>query len=140
MASTARTPWSPPVAICWRKTKRPAWSGACPAKWRRPGLPRRCCRLTRSVPSLIGFLRESARDPAGLRLSAPAAEGSLRPGARGREAVSRRKPPAAGCAPPWAELADRIDCQAEDAEFVARDRSGRGDDHQRNVLLPRQDP
>ena len=80
-------------------------------------------------------------DPARLRLSAQAAEGALRPRAVGRQAVSRRKPAAAGRAQARAcrrstELVAKLKAAQRRA---ARRRRGRGDDHQRDVLLPRQD-
>ncbi len=50
--------------------RRQAWCGACPAPRRMQGCARRCCRSTRSPERLDAFLRESAGEHPGVRLSA----------------------------------------------------------------------
>ena len=78
--------------------------------------------------------------PVGLRLSAQVPERALRPRSLARQAVSGREPAAA--AGPQGEPGRHSRSRAEDQERrrPACDRRGRSDDHQRDLLLPRQDP
>ena len=111
---------------------RPAWSGACRARWPMPASARPCCRSPRSRQNSRASSRGTRRDPAGFRLSAPDAAPALRPGAVGRKAISRRKPPAAGGAQARVRKPHRTGGQAESlaGRGAARRRGGRGDDHQ----------
>ena len=96
-ACAARRRSSPPAAASWRRTRRRAWSGACPGQVAHAGLCSAVLPLDEIAPPADAPVRgRHARDPAGFRLSAQAAARALRPGAVGREAISRRKPPAAG--------------------------------------------
>ena len=86
-----------PAAASSRRTRRPAWSGACPAPRSRPACARRCCRSSRSRRrSSRLFLGARAMTPHDYEYPAQAAEGALRPRAVGREALPGREPAAAG--------------------------------------------
>ena len=125
-----------------RRTKPPAWSGACRARSRMPGVCSAVLPLDQIAPKIVAAVPGGpAVTPARLRLSAQAAEG--------------RAP--ASCCRPTSNIWSKAGCcrsrasaglsnltglvaklQAADAEALDR-RGGRGDDHQRVVLLPRQD-
>ena len=103
-------------------------------------LGRASARPDRAQESCVCF-PESVSDPIGLRLPAQAPQGALGPRALRRQAVSGRKPAAADRAQDRRAAPRRPGGQAQGARRrAAHRRRGRGDDDQRIVLLPRQDP
>ena len=101
-----------PAAASSRRTKPPAWSGACRLGGRgRRVLGGAAARADRAE-GLAAVPGRAAHDAAGLRISAQAAEDALRPRAVGREALPRREPAAAGRAPARAVQSHRPRRQA----------------------------
>src|SRR5271166_625690 len=131
-----------PAAAQWRRTKPPAWSGACPARSLGPGCVMPCCRCRKSRPSCSKCCGCRAHEPgAGVRRVRDvrdAVEESFRPGDRSGKTLSARD--AAGTDPEAREAARSGNARPAAAHARRRDADppgGRGYDHQRELLLPR---
>ena len=95
--------------------------------------------LDQIAPKMVRLFAGDRRDAARLRVSAEVPEGALRPRSVGRQAISGREPAAAAGA--RAQSAGHPDLVRLQARVRSADvRRGRGHDHQRDLLLPRQLP
>ena len=119
------------TSVVWGMPRAVAQAGLCSAV-----LPLGQIRRRRS----IACLRETARDAARLRFPAQDAQGALRPRAVRRQAISGGEPASAGRAQGRLRQPRRTRGRAQARRRrSADDDGGRGDDHQRDVLLSRQD-
>ena len=120
------------------RTKRPASSGECRVPRRTPEFVLQFYRSARSARSLYVCFPEIGRDAFRVRVPTEAAEGTLRPGAVGGQAIPGGKPSDPACAA-FGSRRHRRPCDEDALRRGAFDRRRRrGDDHERNLLLPRQ--
>ena len=88
-----------PAVRSSRRTRRPAWCGACRARSPKPDCARGCCRSPKSRRPCRGSFWGAGREPLRFRFHPQAAEAALRADAVGGEAISGREPAdAAGAA------------------------------------------
>ena len=124
---------SPPAAACWRRTRRAAWSGACPARWRRPALPRRAAAAgDRGRIAAQGALEDAQHDRTDFEFICRILREALRPRADRRQGLPARDPAVPVAAQAEAarpRRAVRVGCAPMDE--AADHASGRGADHQR---------